>query len=162
LGRIRGTVSLGYKKLLPRTGEKKGFSGLIGNTSLDFRIRRFGLRFQYNRDCHFSYWSDSIYFIEDRYGAGISFYLTKFLRLDYNYSYGEGNYPELMLLQMPDGRYEEIKRKDIYRVHRAGFVFRIIRNTGIGLMVNFWERESNYYWANRNRGFISGYVTYEF
>jgi hypothetical protein len=162
LGRIRGTVSLGYKKLLPRTGEKEGFSGLIGNTSLDFRVRRFRLRVQYNRDCYFSYWTDSTYFIEDRYGAGISFYLTKFLRLDYNFSYGEATYPELMLLQMPDGRYEEIKRKDIYRVHRAGFVFRIIRNAGIGLMFNFWERESNYYWASRNRGFISGYVTYEF
>ena len=162
LGKIRGTLSLGYKKLLPRIGEKKGFSGLIGNTSLDFRVRRFRLRVQYNRDCYFSYWTDSIYFIEDRYGAGISFYLTKFLRLDYNFSYGEANYPELMLLQMPDGQYEEIKRKDTYRIHTAGFVVRIIRNTGIGLMVNFWERKSNYYWASRNRGFISGYVTYEF
>jgi hypothetical protein len=92
----------------------------------------------------------------------MSFYLTKFLRLDYNYSYGEGHYPELTPLQMPDGRYEEIKRKDIYRVHRAGFVFRVVRNIGIGLMVNFWERESNYFWANRNKRFISGYVTYEF
>ncbi len=162
MGRLRGTLSLGYKKLLPRTGEKKGFSGLIGNTSFDFRVRRFRLRVQYNRDCYFSYWTDSTYFIEDLYGAGISFYLTKFLRLDYNFSYGEANYPELMLLQMPDGQYEEIKRKDTYHIHTAGFVVRIIRNTGIGLMVNFWERKSNYYWASRNRGFISGYVTYEF
>ncbi len=63
---------------------------------------------------------------------------------------------------MLDGRYEEIKRKDTYRIHTAGFVVRIIRNTGIGLMVNFWGRESNYYWENRNRRFIGGYVTYEF
>ena len=162
LGKIRGTLSLGYKKLLPRREEKKGFYGLVGNTSFDFRIRRFSLRFQYNRDCHFSYWTDSVYFIEDRYGAGISFYLTKFLRLDYNFSYGEANYPEIMPLRMLDGRYEDIKRKDIYRTQTIGFVFRIIRNTGIGLMVNFWERESNYFWASRNRGFIGGYVTYEF
>ena len=162
LGKVRGTLSLGYKKLLTRREEKKGFSGLVGNTSLDFRIRRFGFRFQYNRDCHFSYWSNSIYFVEGRYGAGISFYLTKFLRLDYNFSYGEANYPELMPLQMPDGRYEELKRKDVYRIQKAGFVFRIIKNTGIGLMVNFWERESNYFWASRNRRFIGGYVTYEF
>jgi len=162
LGKVRGILSLGYKKLLPRREEKKGFSGLVGNTSLDFRIRRFGFRFQYNRDCHFSYWSNSIYFIEDRYGAGLSFYLTKFLRLDYNFSYGEANYPEVMPLWMPDGRDEEIKRKDVYRIQTAGFVFRIIKNIGIGLMVNFWERESNYYWANRGRMFIGGYITYEF
>jgi len=161
-GKIRGTLSLGYKKLLPRREDKISFSGLVGSTSLDFRLGRFGFRFQYNRDCYFSYWTNSMYFIEDRYGGGISFYLTKFLRLDYNFSYGEANYPELMPLRMPDGRYEELKRKDIYRIQTAGFVFRIIRNTGIGLMVNFWERESNYYWASRNRRFIGGYVTYEF
>ncbi len=161
-GKIRGTLSLGYKKLLPRREEKKGFSGLVGNTSFVFRIRRFAFRFQYNRDFHFSYWTNNIYFTEDRYGAGISFYLTKFLRLDYNFSYGEANYPELMPLRMPDGRYEEIKRKDIYRTHTAGFVFRVIRNIGIGLMINFGERESNYFWENWNRGFVGGYITYQF
>ncbi len=162
LGKIRGTLSLGYKKFLQRREEKKGFSGLVGNTSFVFRIRRFHLRFQYNRDFYFSYWTNSIYFIEDRYGGGISFYLTKFLRLDYNFSYGEANYPEKMPLRMLDGRYEEIKRKDTYRIHTAGFVVRMIRNTGIGLMFNFWERKSNYYWENRSRGFVGGYVTYEF
>jgi len=29
-------------------------------------------------------------------------------------------------------------------------------------MVNFWERESNYYWENRERMFVGGYITYEF
>ena len=44
----------------------------------------------------------------------------------------------------------------------GGFIFRVIKNTGIGLMVNFWERESNYHWANRDRMFVGGYVTYQF
>jgi hypothetical protein len=162
LGRVRGTFSLGYKKLLPRGEEKEGFSGLVGKTSLNFRFKRFSLRLQYNRDCYFSYWSNSLYFIEDRYGGGISFYLTKFLRLDYNFSYGKAKYPELISLQMPDGQMEDINREDTYRMQTVGFVVRIIRNTGIGLMFNFWERESNYFWADRNRRFIGGYVTYEF
>ena len=161
-GKVRGALSLGYRRLLPRQEGKKGFSGLVGNTSLTFRIMRFLFRFQYSRDFRFSYWTDSIYYIEDRYGSGVSLYLTRFLRLDYNFLYGESRYPEVALLQMPDGRMEEIKRKDIYRIHTVGFVFRIIRNTGIGVMVNFWERESNVYWANRNRKFVGGYITYEF
>ena len=61
-----------------------------------------------------------------------------------------------------DDSYEEIKRRDFYRAHSTGFVLRIIRDVGVGLMVNFWERESNYYWADRSRTFIGGYVTYEF
>jgi hypothetical protein len=162
LGRMRGTLSFGYKKLIPRIGEKKGFSGFVGNTGLHFRLARFGFRLNYNRDVHFSYWTNIIFFNEDRYGAGISFYLTKFLRIDYNFNYGEAKYPEPMMLRMPDGRYEEIMRKDIYRTQSTGFVFRIIKNTGVGLMVNFWKRESNYYWENRERMFVGGYITYEF
>ena len=96
------------------------------------------------------------------YGSGMSFYLTKFLRLDYNFRYGKVNYPELAPIEAPDGRYEEIKRKDIYRIHTVGITLRIIRNAGIGVNANFWERESNYYWENRERMFVGGYITYEF
>ncbi len=162
LGRVRGTLSLGYKKLIPIIEEKKGFTGFVGKSGLNFRLARFGFRLNYNRDIHFSYWTNNVFYNEDRYGVGISFYLTKFLRVDYNLSLGKANYPELISLRMPDGSYEEIKMKNIYRTHAAGFVFRIIRNTGIGLMVNFWKRESNYYWENRERMFFGGYITYEF
>ncbi len=162
LGKIRGTLSLGYKDLVPRTSGKKGFSGLVGNTSLDFRLRRFGFRLSYLRDVYFSYWTNSIFFNEDRYGAGASFYPTRFLRIDYNFSYAEARYPEPLLPSMPDGNYMEIYRKDIYRTHSAGIVFRIIENTGIGLTVNWWERKSNLIWENRTRWFMGGFITYEF
>ena len=118
--------------------------------------------FQYGRDFRFSYWTDSIYYIEDRYGLGVSFYLTRFLRLDYNFLYGESKYPEITIIQIPNGHVEEINRKDIYHIHRVGFVLRIMKRTGVGIMVNMWERESNYFWADRNRMFMGGYVTYEF
>ncbi len=160
-GRIRGTFSLCYKNFKPRE-ERKGFSGLTGNTSLDFRFKRLGLRFQYTRDINFSYWTNSIYFQENRYGSGLYFYLTRFLRFDYNFSYGEANYPELVPIPMPDGRIEVIRRKDIYRIHTGGFVLRIIRNAGIGVTANSWKRESNYFWENRNRLFVGGYITYNF
>lgn len=162
IGRMRGTLSLGYKKLQPRIRDRKGFSGLVGNTSLDFRTGLFGFRLQYKRDSRFSFRPGNTYFIENIYGSGISFYLTQFLRLDYYFSYGEGNYPEVTSLRMPDGSYKEIKWKDIYRTHSVGFVIRVIRNTGIGLTVNFFERDSNYYRARRNRMFIGGYITSNF
>jgi len=163
LGRIRGGLSVGYKKFAPEVKSKKGFSGLVGDTSLDFRIARFFFRLRFVRDCYFSYWTENIIFVEDLVGSGISFYLTRFLRLDYDFKYGEANYPEVVLLRRPEnGVYEEIKRKDFYHIHTAGFVFRIIRNTGVGLRINYWKRDSNYYWASRDRWFVGGYVTYEF
>lgn len=161
LGKVRGTLSLGYKKFVPKTEGRKRFSGIVGNTNLDFRIWRFNFRLNYSRDNPFSY-STNIYFIEDRYGGGISFYLTEYLRVDYNLNYGESNYPEPFSFQTPEGKYEEIKRKDKYYIHTLGFVFRVVDNIGIGLMLNFWKRSSNYLWENRGRMFIGGYVTYEF
>ena len=57
----------------------------------------------------------------------------------------------------------EFQRKDEYTSHRIGVVFRIIRNTGLGLMLNIWERDSNdFRWGNRNSMFLGGYITFEF
>lgn len=162
MSRLRGTFSLGYKRLVPQREDKKTFSGLFGNTSLDFRIGRFNFNVSYNRNNYFSYWTESVYFIDDSYGAGISFYLTSFLRLDYYYLYGMSRYPELTTVFFPEKGFKELKRKDNYQTHRMGLVFRVIRNTGIGIMANFWERSSNYYFENRKRTFIGGYVTYAF
>jgi len=161
-GRIRGTFSLGYKILVPFRTNKKGFSGLVGNSRLDLRIKRFYFRLQYLRDCMFSFWTNNIFFLEDRYGLGISFYLTSFLRLDYDYSYANAIYPEKMTMRMPDKSYQDISRHDIYRNHIFGFVVRIIRNTGLGLRAFSWQRDSNIPGVDRKRLFIGGYITYEF
>ena len=162
LGRIRGALSLGYKKLKPRDVDKQTFSGLIGDTSLDFRVSRFGFRLGFNRDCYFSFYSDNVFFVENRWGAGASFYLTRFLRLDYDFNYGKDSYPEEAFVISPSGQPEQIKRSDLFRVHMAGVVVRIIKNTGIGLAMNFWQRESNIYFENRERFFWGAFLTYEF
>jgi len=162
VGKVRGIFIVGYKRLFPELSKKKGFSGIVGDSSLYYRVWHIGFRFQYSRDCVFSYWTNNIFFIENLYRLGISYYLTRFLRLDYDFSYGEVKYPETMTLWLPDGRYESIYRKDIYRTYSFGVVFRIISNTGIGIKANFWERNSNIYWENRNRMFVGGYLTYEF
>lgn len=162
LGRIRGALSLGYKELMPKYVNKQAFSGLVGDTSLSLRVSRFGFRFGFIRDCYFSYYSDNVYFIENRLGAGISFYLTRFLRLDYDFSYGKDSYPEETFIISASGVPEPIKRSDLFRLHMAGFVIRIIRNTGVGLAVNYWARESNIYFQNRERFSWGAFLTYEF
>jgi len=56
----------------------------------------------------------------------------------------------------------ELKRKDIYKTHTVGIVFRIFRDVGLGVNVNFWDRSSNYYAVERDRFFVGGYLTYDF
>lgn len=162
LGSIRGTAALGLRHFSPRTWGKKGFFGLIGNTSVELRIRRFIFRVLYNRDLRFSFWTENIFYLEDRYGGGASFYPTRFFRLDYNFSYGDGVYPEPFFRRLPDETYSELKRKDTYFMHTFGVAFRLIRNIGLGINFNFWQRESNFYAAQRKNMFIGGYVTYDF
>ena len=147
----------------PRSGNQEHFYGVIGNASLEARIRRFNFRAQFSKDIQFSFWTDSIFFVEYRYGGGLSFYLTRFIRLDYDYSNGDNRYPGDVLVRFPDESYEIIQRSDNYKSHRLGVVFRIIRNTGLGLTLNSWERSSNdYRYGKRKSLFIGGYITYDF
>jgi len=162
LGRARGILSLGYRWVINREDNDKRFSGLIGNTGVELRLGRFNLRFQFNRDFQFSYSSTSLYFTGNRFGTGLSFYLTQIIRLDYDFSYGESKYPDEELVRLPDGSFEEIARRDTYLSHSVGLVFRIKRNIGIGLTGNYWERDSNVEAFRRSRGFIGGYLTYDF
>jgi len=162
LGRARGTLSLGYRWLINRSDENLRFSGLFGDTGLDFRLGRFNFRLQFVRDFRFSYSSTNLYFIENRIGTGLSFYLTQFMRLDYDFSYGEGKYPDEVIVPLPDGGFEEVERADTYLSHTAGLIFRVIRNTGIGLTITYWERDSSIEGLGRTRTFIGGYLTYDF
>lgn len=163
LGDIRGTISVGYKKLTPRAGIKKHFAGPIGQTDVEARIKRFIFRGRLSKDAHISYWTNNAFFVEYIYGAGLSYYFTQFLRLDYDFSYGDNQYPEKTLIRLPDESYEEIQRRDKYQSHRVGTVFRIFQNTGVGLTLDFWERKSNdYRWGKRSSVFVGGYVTYDF
>jgi len=163
VGSIRGSLGLGYKKLIPRAGNQKQFSGPIGNVSLEARIRRFNLRANFSKDVEFSYWTNNIFFVEYRYGGGLSFYLTRFIRVDYDYSNGDNRYPEETVVRLPDESYEIIQRTDRYISHSVGMVFRIIRNTGLGLTLNLWERASNdYRYGSRTSLFLGGYITYDF
>jgi len=82
--------------------------------------------------------------------------------MDYDFSIGEGKYPEEEQIRLPDGGFEEIRRVDKYLSHSAGLVFRIMRNTGVGLTVTYWKRDSNIYDFRRSRAFIGGFLTYDF
>ncbi len=161
LGRARGLLSLGYKNFIPREPDRKRFSGLVGNTELEFRFTRFNIRLQFLRDAPFSHYRDSIYFIENRAGAGLSFYLARFLRLDYDFSYGTSDYPDTVLVSLPDDTLQEIQIRETFRSHSASLVFRVVRNTGIGFRASYADRRSNYI-NNMDRWLAGLFLVYDF
>lgn len=154
VGRARGTLSLGYKRFIPENPGRKVFSGLIADTSLDFRLGRVGLRFGFGRDNYFSYIQDSFYYIENKGNGGLSIYLSQVLRVDYDFQYGELRYPEpykVFGFVLP---VQEMMRKDVNRTHSVGVTIAIMRNTGIKLSYNIFERKSNAPGFNIKRNFI--------
>jgi hypothetical protein len=161
LGRARGNIAVGYKKFIPSEEGESGFSGLVGNTNAELRLGRVSLRAKYVRDIPFSY-GGGIFYVNSGYGAGISVYLSQSLRLDYDFGYGGGEYPEPQEVVLPGKGPELIKRKDIYTSHGVGIVFRILRNTGLGLRADIVERRSNLVLENMNRTFIGMYITFDF
>jgi len=162
MGRIRGNISLGYRKLIPRKTVFNGYSGLVGNTSFNFRFSRFLFRASYRRDCVFTFWEYALFFVENLAGPGVSFYPSSFLRLDYDFRFGENAYTWLLSplsLGLEAGTPQRIDR---YRTHTASLVFRIAGNVGAGLTGTYWQRESNLPQYSRNRFFIGSFLTYEF
>jgi hypothetical protein len=161
LGRIRGTLSLGYKKYLPSQEGQSDFSGIVGNTNLEVRLGRLNFRVLYLRDIPFSYDLKSTFYIADNFGAGLSFYPSQSLRLDYNFTYGENVYPESPIVLPADEPSQATRRKELYRTHSGNVVIRVIRSMGIGLTVNYFERISNYF-GEMKRLMAGAFITYDF
>lgn len=162
LGLIRGTLSAGYKKLIPRSIEERGFDGLVVNTDLRMKLSDLMFQINFRRDFQFSYWTNNIYYHEDIYGGGVRYYLKKFFRLDYSLNYGQSHYPKPIKFLGPGGEMEEIFRTDEYRIHTVGIVFKIKKEFGLGISLNFWKRDSNYNLADRERMFIGIFLTNDF
>ncbi|MCJ7581988.1 MAG: outer membrane beta-barrel protein [Candidatus Aminicenantes bacterium] len=162
LGGITGTLAVGYKQIVPRAQGMEGKTGLIGNTALYFRSGSLGARIAYNKDFPFSQWDNNVFFINNRYLFGGTIYLSKFLRIDYDYSLGSSKYPELIPFFYPDGSIENIKRIDNYFTHTLRFVFRLFNEIGLGISANQWSRDSNYLGERRSQIFFDASLTLDF
>ncbi len=161
-GSLTGTLALGYKKFTLKSGPFPGFAGLTGNTEIDGRFGRFGVRLLYRRDNPFSFYQNVVYFIENDYGAGVSFYLTPFLRLDYDYDYSLGDYPQFFVTDPVTGENETIRRRDRHHTNSVGLVFRIFADTGLGLTWNEIHWTSTLPGWDRQRYFIGATLSQRF
>ncbi|MFH2043225.1 MAG: outer membrane beta-barrel protein, partial [Acidobacteriota bacterium] len=163
LGRMTGSVFVGYKELLPNIRETPGFSGLVGGSTVDYRVGRFAFGLGYTRDSQFSYSTTNIYFITDQYRPRVSFYLARSIKLTYSFSYGENRYPEPESFRLEDGTIDYIKRRDIYKTHSAGFAVRLVGRTGVGISLSWWQVDSNFYTRGaRSQFFVGAYLTQDF
>jgi len=160
LGDFQGFLSLGFKSFEPLAEDRNSFTGLVGQAEIDYRMRRMRFRASYRRDNRFSFYGNTTYFIENQVGGGVSLYFSRSLRIDYDYRYGINNYPEADWFV--GGESVLLEREEIIQSHTAGIVVRIFRNVGIGLNLNYWERNSNVSIGKRDWLFVGGNLVYDF
>jgi hypothetical protein len=163
LGRATGTISLGFKKLIPKQAQYIGFSGFVGDTSVVLRTGRFAFRVGFGRDIPFSFSAKTIYYIDTNGGAGISIYVSQRIRLDYDFRYGYSKYPpEEAVSLAANGQQASARLQEDLRDHSFGFVYRIFRTTGIGLKADYYDRYSIFYSGRIKRLTYGVNLTYQF
>jgi hypothetical protein len=161
LGRLRGTLSLGYKRFEARTEGLPPYNGFRGDTRLDFQTGRIVIRLDFKRDLVFSAFEGAGYFIEDSVTGGVSLYLTRIFSLDYNYSMGRGAYPERAAGLTPGPELEN-GRKDTHSLHGLGFTVRLSETLGLSVAWNAFRWGSTVQGFDRRRNFIGANLTSRF
>ena len=158
-GIVEGRVRLGLKYFRASGTESGDYRGLVGDSTVGIRLgSMIRLRASYVRDVRFSMWAGYVYFIENTAGAGVSIYLSRNIRLDYDYNLGDFKYPRIS----GDGLGLIRSRNDQVQVHRAGIYLRIQKNIGLGIIANLWRRNSTEDWLKSERTFIGTNLTYDF
>lgn len=156
---IRGKINIGYKLFEPLASGQIDYKGVVGNSNIEVRLSRFlNLKGMYKRDVEFSVWYGNPYFLETRYGFGLSVYPVTIIRLDYNFQKGKNIYPERSY-SAEDRQYD---REDDHRIHSAGIFFRLKKNFGIGISSLWWQRDSSLDWWDGTRNLIGLNLTYDF
>jgi len=145
---IRGSFAMGFKKFIPKESGVKGFAGLIGNASLQFRLENFGvLQLGFNRNNNFSLTREFLYYFENSVNGRLTFRLAGSLYIRLGGQYGQYEYPEEAAeVSDPDGTSGSFR--DDYIQLSGGFVIRFTPTFGIGLSYQTWLRDSRLFGGN--------------
>ncbi len=162
LGRVSGTLSVGYKKFDPKAAGRASYAGLVADSEIEARTGRFALRAGFGRDLRFSYYDDAFYYIEDSFRTGGSFYPAGFVRLDYGYNRGRLRYPRVEAADPVSGATVIDSRTDDQWSHSAALVFRVFRTAGLGVQATFERWTSTVPGWNRDRTYAGVYLTSRF
>jgi hypothetical protein len=91
---MRGSLSLGYKRLNVIDPSQKDYSGLSGNAAVSLGLMRLtALRLFFSRGPQFSAYSSRIYYLQTACGAGLSRSLSRHVVFTYDFTYSRSDYP---------------------------------------------------------------------
>ncbi len=155
IGRVTGTIRLGYKFYRPGNPLFENYSAPFGSGRVSLTVfRRLRLHLNYLLDNFFSFYQPDQYYQEQSIEAGFDYYLSRNLKLGYHYSYG--------ILAFKTLKDSLEKRRDHFRRSRFFVGLRIFKDVGIGLEYSRYRADSDRFEFIRSYDFIGGYITHEF
>jgi hypothetical protein len=158
-GIVSGQVRLGLKYFKPFSPGSSEFKGLAGDSAVGLRLgKNLKLRASYAEDVQFSMWAGYVYFVEHRFGGGVSVYVSPSFRLDYDFSSGRNAYSSAS----QGGGSSSGPRDDRLQDHTIGFYYRIKERIGLGIIVTRWERNSTVSSISGRRTFVGANLIYDF
>jgi hypothetical protein len=155
---IRGSITLGYKRLDFLDPSLKDASGLAGNAGISLGIMKStALRLFFSRGPQFSAYSGLTYYLQTAYGAGLSRSLSRHVLFTYDFSYSRSEYPAGSVT----GGSPPESSAFWYATHAFRLSYQMRRDLEVSLLTNLGRRYAEL--APRpvsNRTFIGLSLTY--
>ena len=139
VGRIEGSVRLGYMVFDVRDIGQPDGSGLVGDVDLTVGIFRLtNARVFYSKGFEFSIYSGATFFVQQSYGFGISRDFSRRTSLSYDLTFGRSSYPTTAADENPVSGVE-------YRfgTHRVSLSKAVARNLRISLAGTLGQRATS-------------------
>jgi hypothetical protein len=155
IGNITGSFELGYQWNHPENPLYGDYSSFYGSGKVKTIVfKRFRISIEYLVDNYFSFYQPDYYYNQQSIVGGVEFYLSRQLKLGYNFQYGLMSYKDL--------EDSTIMRKD--RMQRSRFFvgIKIFKKMGVGLEYSTYRVDSDEEDYSRSYDFIGGYITYDF
>jgi hypothetical protein len=149
---IRGTLSVGYTHLdIEDPGVSDG-SGISGEAEISFDLlKKTDMRIVFSRGFEFSVYSGASYYLNTRYGAGITRDLTRRISLSYDFTYGNNDYPT-------DSGYENVNNR--FLSHTLSLELQLARHLNLTLLGTLSQRTRAVTDPTATRSFVGFNLTY--
>jgi len=155
IGSITGSFELGYQWNHPENPLYDDYSSFFGSGKVKTIVfKRFRISIEYLMGNYFSFYQPDYYYNQQSVTGGIEFYLSRQLKLGYNFQSGLMSYKDL--------EDSAIMRKDRMQRSRFFMGIKIFKKMGIGLEYSTYRVDSDIQDYSRGYNFIGGYITYDF
>ncbi len=153
-GRLSGTMSYGLRFIRPNTTFYRDFVAPFGFGMVGIQLmRRLRLELSYRLDNRYSFAGVDLYYDTRTGGGGLTYRLSRRLRISYNLSAGQRSY------RLLSGGSET--RRDNFYISSAALTVQLAEGSTMGIEYRAYRSDSTHLRFLRSYDYIGGYIRYD-